>query len=124
LQSAEPAIGYDGDCKYGGGAASNQTAIAFPKGLMGSTGDIDMWTETKFDVTRRETSTKRPFGEVVAAIEAGAPVVRDSLDALVTSDIKAGDLRRQIENHLGPSGFALFMKVEHIAAFSTPSEIR
>src|SRR5882762_5024960 len=77
---------------------------AFPKGLMGPTGDIDMWTETKFDVTRRETSTKRPFGEVVAAIEAGAPVVRDSLDALVTSDIKAGDLRRQIENHLGPSG--------------------
>jgi hypothetical protein len=47
---------------------------AFPKGLMGPTGDIDMWTETKFDVTRRETSTKRPFGEVVAAIEAGAPV--------------------------------------------------
>jgi hypothetical protein len=64
LQSAEPAIGYDGDCKYGGRAASNPTAITFPKGLMGSIRDIDMWTETKFDVTRRETSTKRPFGEV------------------------------------------------------------
>jgi uncharacterized protein (DUF302 family) len=72
-----------------------------------------MWTEKKFNVTRREASTKRPFGEVVAAIEARAPVVQDRLDALVTQDIKAEDLRRQIENHLGPSGFALFMKVEH-----------
>ena len=76
-------------------------------------GDIVMWTETNFNVTRREASTKRPFGEVVAAIEARAPVVRDRLDALVTKDIKAEDLRRQIENHLGASGFALFMKVEH-----------
>jgi hypothetical protein len=83
------------------------------KGFAGSTGEIDMWTETKFDVIRRETSTKRPFGEVVAAIEAAAPVVRDSLDKLVTPDIKPEDLRRQIEDHLGPSGFALFMKVEH-----------
>jgi hypothetical protein len=33
-----------------------------------------MWTEKKFNVTRREASTKRPFGEVVAAIEARAPV--------------------------------------------------
>jgi uncharacterized protein (DUF302 family) len=72
-----------------------------------------VWTEQKFNVTRREASTKRPFGEVVAAIEARAPVVRDRLDALVTKDIKAEDLRRQIENHLGASGFALFMKVEH-----------
>ena len=72
-----------------------------------------MWTETKFNVTRREASTKRPFGEVVAAIEARAPVVQDRLDALVTKNIKAEDLREQIENHLGASGFALFMKVEH-----------
>src|SRR3981081_4011550 len=72
-----------------------------------------MWTETKFNVTRREASTKRPFGEVVAATEARAPVVQDRLDALVTKNIKAEDLRRQIENHLGASGFALFMKVEH-----------
>jgi len=72
-----------------------------------------MWTETKFDVIRRETSTKRPFGEVVAAIEVAAPVVRDSLDKLVTPDIKPEVLRKQIESHLGPSGFALFMKVEH-----------
>jgi hypothetical protein len=76
-------------------------------------GIIVMWTETNFNVTRREASTSRPFGEVVATIEARAPVVRDRLDALVTKDIKADDLRKQIENHLGASGFALFMKVEH-----------
>jgi branched-chain amino acid transport system ATP-binding protein len=52
-------------------------------------GDIVMWTETKFNVTRREASSKRPFGEVVAAIEASAPVVRDRLDALVAVRLKA-----------------------------------
>ena len=70
-----------------------------------------MWTETNFNVA--QASANRPFGEVVATIEARAPVVRDRLDALVTKDIKAEDLRKQIENHLGASGFALFMKVEH-----------
>jgi len=43
-------------------------------------------------VIRRETFTKRPFGEVIAAIEDGAPVVRQHLDALATEDIKPDDL--------------------------------
>ncbi len=51
-----------------------------------------LWTDTKFDVIRRETFTKRPFGEVIAAIEDGAPVVRQHLDALATEDIKPDDL--------------------------------
>ena len=63
-----------------------------------------MWTETKFNVTRRETSTKRSFGEVVAAIEASAPVVRDRLGALVTYDVRADDLRRQIETTSARAG--------------------
>ena len=34
-----------------------------------------MWTETTFDLTRREIRTRRPFDQVVAAIEAKAPAV-------------------------------------------------
>src|SRR5258708_32556616 len=34
-----------------------------------------MWNDTKFDLTRREIRTTRPFDQVVAAIEAQAPVV-------------------------------------------------
>ena len=51
-----------------------------------------MWTETKFEVVRKETSTSRPFHDVVADLEAAAPVVRDRLDTLVTKDITPKDL--------------------------------
>lgn len=72
-----------------------------------------MWKETTFSVTRRKFSIKMPFEEVVAAIEAQAPVVLHKLDALVCSDISSEDLRKKIENLLGPSGFVIFMKIEH-----------
>jgi uncharacterized protein (DUF302 family) len=77
-----------------------------------------MWTETKFQVVRRETSTSRPFQEVVTDLEAAAPLVREQLDALATSDMTPEELRKQVERQLGPSGFALFMKVEHAAIMS------
>ena len=72
-----------------------------------------MWTETRGEVVRRETSTSRSFHDVVRDLESAAPVVRDRLDTLITKDITAEGLRKQVEGHLGPSGFALFMKVEH-----------
>jgi uncharacterized protein (DUF302 family) len=77
-----------------------------------------MWTETRFEVVRKETSTARPYQDVVADLEAAAPLVRDRLDALVTNDITPEELRKELERHLGPNGLALFMKVEHDAIMS------
>jgi uncharacterized protein (DUF302 family) len=82
-----------------------------------------MWTEATFNLTRREIRTTRSFDEVVAAIEARAPVVvpeanhvllgRETVDAIASGGIDSGDLRRRIEGRLGPSGFMLLMKIEH-----------
>jgi uncharacterized protein (DUF302 family) len=82
-----------------------------------------MWNEATFNLTRREIRTARSFDEVVAAIEARAPVVvpeansvllgRETVDAVASGAIDGGDLRRRIEGRLGSSGFMLLMKVEH-----------
>ena len=74
-----------------------------------------MWTLTRFEAVRKETSTSRPFQDVVRDLEAAAPLVRD---ALVTGE--PAELRKQLERHLGPGGFALFMKVEHDLIMSRP----
>lgn len=82
-----------------------------------------MWTETTFDLTRREIRTSRPFDQVVAAIEARAPVVvletnhqllgRDAIDAISAGRLDSAELRRRVESRLGSSGFMLLMKIEH-----------
>jgi uncharacterized protein (DUF302 family) len=82
-----------------------------------------MWTETTFNLTRREIKTKRPFEDVVAAIEARAPVVvletnhqllgRDTIDAIGAGHLDSAELRRRVEARLGSSGFMLLMKIEH-----------
>jgi hypothetical protein len=36
---------------------------------------MEMWTETTFNLIRREISTSRPFNEVVAAIEDRVPLI-------------------------------------------------
>jgi uncharacterized protein (DUF302 family) len=79
--------------------------------------------DTTFNLTRKEFSTSRPFGEVVAAIEAGAPVVvpeanhmllgRETVDALASHSIDADELTRRISERLGSSGFMILMKIEH-----------
>jgi uncharacterized protein (DUF302 family) len=82
-----------------------------------------MWTERTFDLTRREIQTSRPFDEVVAAIEARAPVVvseanhqllgRETIDAIGAGRFDGSELRRCVEGRLGSSGFMLLMKIEH-----------
>jgi len=82
-----------------------------------------MWNETKFDLTRREIRTKRPFDQVVAAIEGQAPVVvpeanhvllgREAIEAINAGRMDSDQLRRQVEGKLGSSGFMLLMKIEH-----------
>jgi uncharacterized protein (DUF302 family) len=79
--------------------------------------------DTTFNLTRKEFSTSRPFSEVVAAIEAGAPVVvpeangallgRDTVAALASHSIDAAELARRISERIGSSGFMILMKVEH-----------
>ena len=82
-----------------------------------------MWTEKTFNLTRREIRTSRPFEDVVAAIEARAPVVvqetnhqllgNDTIDAIGAGRLDSADLRRRVEARLGSSGFMLLMKIEH-----------
>jgi uncharacterized protein (DUF302 family) len=82
-----------------------------------------MWTETTFNLTRREIRTNRPFEDVVAALEAKAPVVvaetnhqllgNDTIAALGAGRLDGTELRRRVEARLGSSGFMLLMKVEH-----------
>jgi hypothetical protein len=82
-----------------------------------------MWTEITFDLTRLEIRTTRRFDEVVAAIEARAPVVvpeanhellgRSTINALGAGLIDSAELQRRVEDRLGTSGFVLLMKIEH-----------
>jgi uncharacterized protein (DUF302 family) len=82
-----------------------------------------MWNDTKCDLTRREIRTTRPFDQVVAAIEAQAPVVvpetnhvllgSETVAAIHAGRMDTDQLRRQIEGKLGSSGFMLLMKIEH-----------
>jgi hypothetical protein len=65
-----------------------------------------MWTEKTFDLTRREIRTSRPFDQVVAAIEARAPVVvletnhqllgQDTIDAISAGRLDSAELRRRV----------------------------
>ena len=82
-----------------------------------------MWSDKSFSLTRREARTTKPFEQVVAAIEAQAPVVvpeanhvllgNDTIDAIAAGRLGSDALRRQVESRLGRSGFMLLMKVEH-----------
>jgi uncharacterized protein (DUF302 family) len=86
-------------------------------------GVSQVWQDKTFDLTRREIRTRRPFDEVVAAIEAKAPVVvpeanhqllgQDTIAAIRSGRLDSAELRRRVESRLGPSGFMLLMKIEH-----------
>jgi uncharacterized protein (DUF302 family) len=69
--------------------------------------------ETRFDGVRVRHDSDKSYDGLLAALLAGIGEKPVSLDDLVTASSDWESYRREVEPHVGPSGFMLFKLIDH-----------
>ena len=69
--------------------------------------------ETHFDGVRVRHDSAKSYDELLAALLADIGEKPVSLDDLVTASSDWESYRREVEPHVGPSGFMLFKLIDH-----------